>query len=68
MPGVRDLSKLLAGVPRGAWVALSRDEERVLAFASELPDVLKKAKGLGEDDPIVTRLPGEGFDVHEPRD
>ncbi len=60
MPAVKDLSKLLAGVPRGAWVALSRDEERVLAFASELQEVLKKAKDLGEDDPIVTRLPEEG--------
>jgi hypothetical protein len=57
MLGVKDISKLLAGIPRGAWVALSRDEERVLAYAAELQDALQQAKDAGESDPIVTRVP-----------
>jgi Glu-tRNA(Gln) amidotransferase subunit E-like FAD-binding protein len=57
MMAVKDVSKLLADVPRGAWVALSKDEERVIAYAAELQEVLRKAKEAGENDPIVTRVP-----------
>ena len=57
MLAVKDVSKLLADVPKGAWVALSRDEERVIAYAAELQEVLRKAKEAGEDDPIVVRVP-----------
>jgi hypothetical protein len=54
---VKDISKLLAGVPKGAWVALSKDEDRVVAFASELQEALKKAQEAGESDPVVIRVP-----------
>ncbi len=57
MFAVKDVSKLLAGVPKGAWVALSRDEERVIAYAAELQDAIQKAKDAGENDPIVIRVP-----------
>ena len=57
MLAVKDISKLLANVPKGAWVALSKDEERLIAFAAELQEVLQKAKDAGENDPIVTRVP-----------
>ena len=57
MMAVKDVSKLLAAVPKGAWVALSKDEERVIAYAAELQEVLQKAKEAGENDPIVTRVP-----------
>jgi uncharacterized protein DUF5678 len=52
----KDVSKLLADIPKGAWVALSRDEERVIAYAAELQEVLRKAKEAGESDPIITRV------------
>jgi hypothetical protein len=57
MLAVKDISKLLADVPKGAWVALSKDEERLIAYAAELQDVIRKAKDAGENDPIVTRVP-----------
>jgi hypothetical protein len=53
---VKDISELLAGIPKGAWVALSRDEERVIAHAAELQDVLNAAKKAGEADPVITRV------------
>lgn len=53
----KDISKLLLGIPRGAWVALSADEERVLAYGTELAEVVKKANELGEADPVVVRVP-----------
>jgi hypothetical protein len=57
MLAVKDVSKLLVDIPKGAWVALSRDEEHVIAFAAELQEVLLKAKEAGETDPIVMRIP-----------
>ncbi len=57
MPAVRDLSKLLAGIPKGAWVALSHDEERVVSYGDNLQEVLQKAKQAGQNDPFVIRVP-----------
>ncbi len=57
MPTVKDLSKLLAGVPKGSWAAISRDETRVLAYSADLDEALDKAKEAGEDDPIAIRVP-----------
>jgi hypothetical protein len=57
MLAVKDVSKLLIGVPKGAWVALSQDEERVIAYAAELQEVLQKAKEEGESDPVIIRVP-----------
>ena len=57
MSPVKDLSKLLATVPRWSWVALSSDEERVLAYAANLDEALQKAKQTGEKDPVVIRVP-----------
>jgi hypothetical protein len=57
MLAAKDVSKLLAGVPRGAWVALSKDEERVISYAAELQQALDKAKQAGETDPVVIRVP-----------
>ena len=53
----KDVSKLLVGIPKGAWVALSRDEEHVIAYAAELMDVLKESREAGEKDPIILRIP-----------
>lgn len=60
MIAAKDISKLLVSVPKGAWVSLSSDESRVVAFAPELQDVLAKSKELGELNPVVMRAPDEG--------
>jgi hypothetical protein len=57
MLGVKDISKLLVGIPKGAWVALSKDENRVVAYAAELPEAIQKAKDAGENHPVVVRVP-----------
>lgn len=56
MSPIKDVTKLLADVPKGAWVALSNNEDRVIAYAVELQEVLRKAKEAGESDPIITRV------------
>jgi hypothetical protein len=54
---VKDISKLLADLPRGAWVALSHDQERVVSYGNDLEEVVRKAKESGEEHPVVTRIP-----------
>jgi hypothetical protein len=56
-PAVSDFKKLLEGIPRGAWVALSQNEDRVLAYAAELKDAIRKANEVGEQNPVVLRVP-----------
>lgn len=56
MPAV-DLTELLKGIPRGAWVAITHDEESVVAFGSDLRTVVEQAHQKGESDPIITRVP-----------
>ena len=53
----KDFGQLLAGIPAGAWVAISHDEQRVVAYAAELREAISKAKELGEEDPIILRIP-----------
>jgi hypothetical protein len=55
--GLKNLSEMLAQVPSGAWVAISQDGSRVIAFAAEIKDVIEKAREAGETDPIITRAP-----------
>jgi hypothetical protein len=57
MLAAKDFSRLLTNIPEGAWVALSKNEEKVLAYAAELQDAIQKAKEVGENDPIVIRVP-----------
>jgi hypothetical protein len=54
-----DFSLLLKGIPCGAWVATSRDFARVIAFGSDIHEVLEKARQQGESDPIMTRVAAE---------
>ena len=57
MPAVEDFSKTLAGIPRGSWVAISHDEERVVSYDPQLEEAIRKAREAGENDPIVNRVP-----------
>jgi hypothetical protein len=52
-----NLYEILAGVPKGCWVALSEDQTRVVAYDPELNEAIKKANQAGEFDPVVTRVP-----------
>ena len=66
MPAVRELSELLEGIPKGSWVALSSNEESVIAYARTLEQVLEKAKEAGEDRPVVIRVPEKDSAVFLP--
>ena len=52
-----DLSKVLEGVPRGKWVAISSDMGRALASSDDVETVIKRANALGENEPVIMRVP-----------
>jgi hypothetical protein len=53
------ISELIKDIPEGSWVALSDDQERVVAYAEHVHDAIELAKQRGEDDPILMRVPLE---------
>jgi hypothetical protein len=52
-----DFGSLLKDIPRGAWVAISSDQTRVVTFGAEMREVLEEARKKGEQDPIILRVP-----------
>jgi hypothetical protein len=52
-----DFSALLKDVPRGAWVAISEDRVRLLAYGAEMREVLASARSQGEDNPVIYKVP-----------
>ena len=51
---------LLCDIPPGEWVALSHNQDRVLAHSIKLENALTEARRNGEQDPFVMRAPGHG--------
>jgi hypothetical protein len=54
---VRDLTKLFEGIPADAWVALSHDQERVVAYDADIMKALQMAKAAGERNPVIMGVP-----------
>jgi hypothetical protein len=52
-----NLPRLLKGIPKGAWVAISSRTEEVLNYGSDMRTVLAEAKKKGDQHPIITRVP-----------
>ena len=56
---VTDLPELLKGIPPGAWVAISETQNRALAFGLDAQTVHDKAQQMGEDQPLMVRVPDQ---------
>lgn len=52
-----DLSVILKDAPAGAWVALSHNKTRVVATGDSMKSVAFQAQLLGEEDPILIKMP-----------
>jgi Family of unknown function (DUF5678) len=61
MPAVKTFDEeLLAGIAPGTWVAISADQERVVATGATIEDAIQKAKEAGEKkQPFIIRVPLE---------
>lgn len=53
---LKDLSKILKPY-HNVWVALARDEKKVVSSGKTLKEALEKAEEKGIDDPIMTKIP-----------
>jgi hypothetical protein len=56
----RDLSGILKDAPPGAWVALSRDETRLLGTGNTMMAASLQAQLKGERYPVLIKMPLEG--------
>jgi len=52
-----DLTAVLKDAPAGEWIALSRDEQRIVGTGKTLDEALSEAKKQGEGEPIVLKVP-----------
>ena len=52
--------ELLSGITPGTWVAISADQERVVATGASIEEAIQKAKDGGEKkQPFIIRVPVE---------
>jgi hypothetical protein len=58
---VADLSGLLKGIPAGAWVAISEQQNKALAFGFDAQAVLNEARQKGEKLPLMVRIPEQNM-------
>ena len=54
-----DLSVLLEKAPRECWLALTKDETKVVGRGENIAQAVEEAKENGEDDPVVLWAPKE---------
>jgi hypothetical protein len=52
-----NFAKLLDGIPPGAWVAISEDHNRIVAYGADMRQVLSDAREKGEQRPLIVRVP-----------
>ena len=52
-----DFTTVLKNAPAGEWIALSSDQERIVATAKSLDEAIASAKDRGEDHPVMMKLP-----------
>ena len=52
-----DFGALLKDIPKGAWVAISSDQTRVVTFGPDMGEVLQEARKRGEPNAIILRVP-----------
>jgi hypothetical protein len=52
-------ASLLKDLPASAWVAISEEQNRVVAYAAELQAALDLSRERGEPNPLVMRVPEE---------
>ena len=53
----RDLSLVLKDAPAGKWIALSRDQTRIMGHGETVDDAVKSARLAGEDNPVLLKMP-----------
>ena len=55
-----DFTAILKDAPVGEWIALSSDQQRIVATAKTLESAIASAHDLGEEDPVMMKIPPVG--------
>ncbi len=53
----RDFTQILRDAPLGDWIALSHNEDRIVATAVRIEDAIASAKEKGEEHPVMMKVP-----------
>jgi len=61
MTSESQLAELLAGAPRGKWVAVSLDETRIVAVGDTFNAAAQAAELEGETEPVIWAIPITGW-------
>ena len=56
---ITEIYKLMDGLPPGAWVAISTEQHRVLAYGEDPEAVVEEARKMGVAGPFIGRVPEE---------
>jgi hypothetical protein len=52
-----DFTSILKDAPAGEWIALSHDEDRIVATSPDLENAIALAKDCGEAEPVLLKVP-----------
>ena len=52
-----DLTQVLKDAPAGQWIALSKDESRIVATGDTVEEAIRAARENGEESPILMKVP-----------
>lgn len=52
-----NLSNILEKAPRECWLALAKDESKVVGRGEHIQDAVQEARENGEDDPVLIWAP-----------
>jgi hypothetical protein len=58
---VADIFDLLEGIPPGAWVAISEQQHKALAYGVDAQTVFNEALEKGEKLPLMVRVPDQNL-------
>jgi len=61
--GPEKRAELLRQAPRNSWIALSADEETLVASGETFSLAVENAKKAGEHDPVLIHIPDEWIPV-----
>lgn len=59
--GVVDLTKIVIVKEKKAWISISPDHKKVIAYAKTLRDLAAKLKKMGNPDGYITYVPPQKF-------
>ncbi|MGH9742737.1 MAG: hypothetical protein ACRD51_10335 [Candidatus Acidiferrum sp.] len=60
MPVIKTFDEqLLLGITPGIWVAISKDQERIVGTGNSIEEANEKARENGERDAYIFRVPAE---------